>query len=251
MLHRRTLTRQVFDAVVDDIVQRRLQPGETLPSTSEMTELYGISRPVAREALSALQVCGFVDVRNGKTPIVGGFDGRLLQMFMARASHMERTPMSRLMEVRSPLEIQAARLVAEHGEQAPVDQIVRANSEMRAALQDAHRYAILDANFHSQIATATGNEVLMLMSSAIRAELQLIMVTVRHFRDKHSLVGHEQKQHDEITQAICDRDPIAAAGAMERHLRESIALVRQIEGVPESPRSTPGDLSFAWDSPPL
>lgn len=237
MLIRDTLTRQAFDAVVNDIVERRLSPGDQLPSTLELTEMFGISRPVVREALSALHVCGFVDVRNGKAPVVGDFDGRLLQMFMARAAHVERTPMSRLMEVRIPLEIQAAHLAASRVNDVTMNQIDAANSQMVLALNDAERYSRLDADFHGEIAIATENQILILMSSTIRAELRATMAAVRLYRDTHALVGQEQKQHDEIAQAIRDRDPAAAAAAMERHLLDSFELVKKIESSSHSDAS--------------
>jgi Transcriptional regulators len=229
MLTRETLTRQAFDALVKDIVDKGLQPGDALPSTSELTEQFGISRPVVREALSALQACGFVDIRNGRNPVVGEFDGRLIQMFMARAAQLQHRPMSGLMEVRIPLEIQAARLAAERATADAVHRIDASNARMLAALQDAKRYPSLDTDFHAEIATATDNKILIWMIASIRAELMAIMVAVRTYREKNALVGQEQAQHNEIAQAIHSGDPIAAAEAMERHLVASLDLVRRVE----------------------
>ncbi|TAM68492.1 MAG: FadR family transcriptional regulator [Microbacteriaceae bacterium] len=236
MLTRETLTRQAFDALIKEIVDNRLQPGDSLPSTAELTEKFGISRPVVREALSALQACGFVDVRNGRNPIVGEFDGRLIQMFMARAARLQHGPMSGLMEVRIPLEIQAARLAAERATEADIREIDASNARMAAAILDTTHYPELDTNFHAEIATATGNKILIWMIASIRAELMAIMVAVRTYREINDLVGQEQKQHDDITLAIRDRDPTSAAAAMERHLLTSLDLVRKVEGVTLSDR---------------
>lgn len=228
MLTRDTLTRQAFDALAEKIIND-LAPGDALPSTTELAEHFGISRPVVREALSALQACGFIDIRNGRSPVVATLDGRLIQMFMARAARFQDRPMSGLMEVRMPLEIEAARLAAERADQRGIRKIDDLNTQMTAALHDTHRYPELDTAFHVEIATATNNRVLLWMSSAIRTELMTIMVAVRDFRETNDLVGREQAQHDEIARAIRDHDPTAAAAAMERHLQTSMRLVQTVE----------------------
>lgn len=231
VLTRDTLTRQAFDALVKLIVDKGLKPGDTLPSTSELTEQFGISRPVVREALSALQACGFVDIRSGRSPVVGELDGRLIQMFMARAAQMQPRPMSALMEVRIPLEIQAAKLAAERSDDAALQRIDASNVRMAKALDDTEHYPEFDAAFHTDIATATDNHILIWMISSIRAELMTVMVAVRAYRETIGSVGQEQIQHEQIAQAIRDRDPVAAGEAMQLHLKTSLGLVRQVEGI--------------------
>jgi DNA-binding FadR family transcriptional regulator len=229
VLTRDTLTRQAFNSLVDHIVSGGLQPGDDLPSTSALIEEFGISRPVVREALSALQACGFVDIRNGRTPVVAAVDGRLIQMFVARASQLQKRPMSGLMEVRLPLEIQAARLAAARADDDTIRAIVDANVEMAGAIRDSERYPRLDTAFHSSIAGAAGNPILDWMIHSIRSELMRVMTSVRAYREAHGLVGEEQRQHDQIADAIRRRDPDAAAVAMEEHIASSMELVRNVE----------------------
>ena len=229
LLKSETLTRQAFDAVVKYIVDRGLTAGDQIPSTAALMEEFGISRSVVREALTALQVCGFVDVRNGRNPVVGELDERLLLMFMTRAASMQRHPMSALMEVRIPLEIQAARLAAERSDARAIEQIDATNTRMAAAQDDTDLYPRLDTLFHTDIAKATNNHILKFMISSIRAELMTVMVAVREFREQNGLVGQEQIQHDAIAQAIREHDSDGAALAMQEHLTSSLRLVHQVE----------------------
>ncbi|MEO9096031.1 MAG: FCD domain-containing protein [Microbacteriaceae bacterium] len=229
MLTRETLTRQAFDAVVTSIVDRGLKPGDALPSTSELTEQFGISRPVVREALSALQACGFVDIRNGRNPVVGKLDGRLIEMFMVRALQAQQHPMTRLMEVRAPLEIQAARLAAERADEESIGRIDASNARMAQTLHNKHEYPTHDTAFHVEIAKATNNQALIWMIASIRTELMTVMFAVRAFREANGLVGQEQDQHGEIARAIHDRNPAAAAAAMDAHLKTSLDLIQQVQ----------------------
>lgn len=229
LLSKETLTRQAFDALVQYIVDRGLAPGDMLPSTAALMEEFGISRSVVREALAALQVCGFVDIRNGRTPVVGELDGRLLLMFMTRAARMQSRPMSALMEVRIPLEIQAARLAAERWDDEAVRRIRDANARMAKAQNDTDLYPRLDTAFHAEIAKASNNHILSFMVDSIRSELMNVMVAVREYRESNGLLGQEQEQHDKIADAIAHRSASRAAKAMEEHLATSLALVHDVE----------------------
>lgn len=229
MLTKQSLTRQAFDALVQKIVVDDLRPGDSLPSTAELIEEFGISRPVVREALSALQACGFVELRNGRAPVVTELDGQLIQMFIARASHLQADPMSKLMEVRLPLETQSARLAARRAGAAELQRIAQLNDRMRATLGDSSAYPTLDAEFHAEIAAAADNQVLQWMIHSIRSELMTVMHAVRAHRDRNQLVGHEQEQHEAILRAIRDGDEDGAARAMHDHLISSLALVREVE----------------------
>lgn len=229
LLTKETLTRQAFDALVTHIIENGLMPGDDIPSTAALMERFGTSRSVVREALSALQVCGFVDIRNGRNTVVGELDGRLLLMFMTRAARMQNRPMSALMEVRIPLEIQAARLAAERADDTAIRRIQTTNLRMARAQYDKDLYPKLDTEFHADIASATSNHILSLMIDSIRAELMTVMVAVRDYRETHDLLGQEQIQHEEIARAIRDRLPDKAADAMQRHLATSLGLVQQVE----------------------
>lgn len=244
-LARETLTRQAFDALVKHIVDKGLRPGEPLPSTSALTEEFGISRPIVREALSALQACGFVDLRSGRNPVVGELDGRLIEMFVSRAARTQEFPMSALMEVRAPLEVQAAGLAAERADPAFLERLQSMSTSMESSLRDASRYPALDVAFHADIARASNNSILVWMIESIRSQLMSVMVAVRHYREENGLIGQEQEEHDAIFAAIRAGSPQEARVAMERHLAMSMTLVRHVEQKSKLPvLSTP-----ATDSP--
>lgn len=229
MLTKQSLTRQAFDALVQKIVEDDLRPGESLPSTADLIEEFGISRPVVREALSALQACGFVELRNGRAPIVAELDGTLVQMFVARASHLESDPMTKLMEVRVPLETQAAGLAARRISEEERQRLAEVCEQMKSQLADSAGYPVLDVTFHAEIAAAADNQVLLWMIHSIRSELMAVMHAVRAHREKNGLVGQEQAQHEAIFQAIRAGDQEEAERAMRTHLTTSLALVRDVE----------------------
>lgn len=201
-------------AVAD--VQARLQEkiagGEypvttRLPSESELCKTFGVSRPVIREALMGLQALGLTAAQVG----IGTFvvsDRVRVPLLMGRYSP------SNIREVRRCIEIPAARLAAERR----TDRDIGEMAAILARMEDAHdptRRNQLDASFHIAIARASGNPLVVKLVEDLRSVLE-----------EHSLAAarapyrrrEASTEHRALYDAILDRDPDAAAAAMEGHL---------------------------------
>jgi len=228
-LTRTKLSLQIFDAMMTHIVDNDLQPGSSLPSTAALCEQFATSRPVVREALSALEAVGIVEVHNGRNAVVKELDGHLIKLFLSRVLHNNKRPLTDMMDVRVPLEIQAARLAAERASGEDCRTLDELITKMDAALPDTVGYPVLDIAFHMAIARATGNGALEWFSEALRVELTTAMVEVRRFREVNDLVGDEQHQHRQIVAAIRAGDAEAAERAMREHMQSSAQYVRMIE----------------------
>src|ERR1700674_2942269 len=66
----RRLYLQIADQVRALIAAGEFQPGSRLPAERELARRFGVSRPTLREALIALEVEGYVDVRPGSGIVV-------------------------------------------------------------------------------------------------------------------------------------------------------------------------------------
>ena len=228
-LTRTKLSLQIFDAMMAHIVDNDLQPGSALPSTAALCEQFATSRPVVREALSALEAVGIVEVRNGRNAVVKELDGHLIKLFLSRVLHNNQRPLTDMMDVRIPLEIQAARLAAGRAGSDDFRILDELLARMDAALPDTVGYPVLDIAFHMAIARATGNGALEWFSEALRNELTTAMVGVRRFREVNDLVGDEQIQHRKIVAAIRAGDADAAEEAMREHMKSAGQYVLMIE----------------------
>lgn len=228
-LPRTKLSQQMFDAIIDHIVAEDLQPGDSLPSTAALCDQFAASRPVVREAISALEAVGLVEVHNGRNAVVKELDGHLIELFLSRVLRTDARPLSAMMEVRVPLEIQAARLAAARASAADSDELDELLKQMDNALKDSEGYPVLDIAFHMAIARSTGNGALQWFSESLRHELTEAMVQVRRYREINDLVGDEQLDHRRIADAIRAGDADAAAQAMEAHMNSSNEYVRMIE----------------------
>ncbi|MGX1771914.1 FadR/GntR family transcriptional regulator [Nocardia brasiliensis] len=67
---KRSVSGDVFEQIVADVLSGELVPGATLPSERQLAEALGVSRPAVREALQRLAAAGLVSVRQGDATTV-------------------------------------------------------------------------------------------------------------------------------------------------------------------------------------
>ncbi|MBL1120458.1 winged helix-turn-helix transcriptional regulator [Streptomyces sp. 110] len=69
-------SRRLYETVVDSILElvevRRLRPGDALPADRELSEVFGVSRNVLRQAFGVLEERGLLRIVRGS----GGPEGR-------------------------------------------------------------------------------------------------------------------------------------------------------------------------------
>src|SRR5699024_12701402 len=70
--------RQVMEAIKDFILERGLNPGDLLPTESELMKQLGASRNALREAIKALQPPGFAVDRQGTGTSAGAIQTRAM-----------------------------------------------------------------------------------------------------------------------------------------------------------------------------
>ena len=211
------LYRQIAEQLRGLITRGEFKAGERLPAERDLARQLGVSRPSVREALIALEVEGWVEVRTGS--------GVYVQERARRASLPSASAEW------GPLELIRARRVVE-GETAALAASLARRKDLQAmrhaidAMQDAAGRDIMpiegDRAFHVAIVNACGNTVLV--------------ETVQAFWDSRNgpiftrLGGHFENQrswraaiaeHESIVDAIAAHDASAARAAMHEHMDKS------------------------------
>jgi GntR family transcriptional repressor for pyruvate dehydrogenase complex len=208
------LYQRIAQLLFDELATGKYAVGERLPAERDLADEHGVSRPVVREAMIALEVQGLVEVRVGAGAFVKRIPGADDRPSFSVTGF-------ELTEARLLLESEAAALAAtqiSESELDELDQLVERiafeNSQMR--FNDA-----ADRAFHLLIARATRN--------------RLIERTIEHFWELRSsspecalLHRHARTadlrpavdEHRAIAHAIRARDPLAAKEAMATHLRQ-------------------------------
>jgi GntR family transcriptional regulator, sialic acid-inducible nan operon repressor len=227
---RRKLYQDVMDRLLDMIEQRRLRPGDPLPSERELMDLYGVGRPAIREAIHNLSRVGIITVTHGgRTRIAEPSVRQAVEQMSLIARHvLTNSPASleHLKDARLVYEKEMARLAAIRHTSAAIGELRARIAAQAAALDSAEAFMRCDGEFHREIARISGNPIFVAVSEALFGWLS-------HFH--LSLVrapGLEQltlSEHTRIADAIEAGDPDDAALAMQEHLTRANNLYRQLD----------------------
>ncbi len=224
-LSRETLAEQIAQRLVQFIESQDLQPGELLPSETKLSEDFGVSRPVVREALKALAAQGVIEIVSGKGAIVRPVDDKLLRLFFRRAIQFDHATLIQLMEVRASIEVQSAMLAAQRRTPEELGRILDTVKAMRKHLDNLDAYADLDVEFHLLIASATHNPVLYHLISSIRDSLKDAIMAGLRRRDTKEQLERVQVLHEMIATAIERGDKHEAGQAMTQHVGEAVQWI--------------------------
>ena len=194
-----TLSDQVFDALVRDILAGVLQPGARLDEPT-ICKRFGVSRTPIREALRRLGGAGLVEIAPRKGVTVARIDVQQLNGMFEALAEFEGL-CARLSAVRMTT-LEKKRL-----------QVVNANRVKRIADGDKN-FAAMNNEFHEVIYQGAHNPSIALVARNFRQRLTPFRVL--QFvpgRTEYSL--HE---HDEIVRAIVDSEAEQAYVAMHDHI---------------------------------
>lgn len=217
-ISRQTVSDQVFEQLKQNLMNGVWKPGDKIPSENELCALFGVSRITARQALGKLAVLGLIETRLGEGSFARDVSGgTLLQEILPLiySSQVSQAQMqSEIMEFRKVYEISSAALAAQRISAAAVADLRGALENMRSGVGDLERYAQADLEFHSLLAEATGNSMIIQINSIISDVLRLSISTFTSISGTENGLYYHQKLVD-----ACERhDGEAAAQAMRKHL---------------------------------
>lgn len=163
-----SVPRMTARRMMREAVARRLVPGDRLASEPTLMSYFDVSRGSLREALRVLSYLGAIDVRSGPG---GGAriarpGPRVVGSALAIALQFRGTTMRGLLEARATLEPVAARIAAQRRDAADLAALHACHDRLTDASTPAQRQReCLD--FHRLLASATGNDALELILTAL------------------------------------------------------------------------------------
>src|ERR671913_525654 len=153
----RRLYRQIADQIAALIESGEYGPGARLPPERDLAKQLGVSRPSVREALIALEVEGYVEVRIGSGVYVLGPRPASREELPADSGPFE------LIKARWLIEAECAAMAARTATKAQVRAIGEALEAMEVARQKPGMPLAEDRLFHLRIAEASNNSALALV----------------------------------------------------------------------------------------
>ncbi|QQR41069.1 FadR family transcriptional regulator [Devosia rhizoryzae] len=217
------LAQLVINALRKRITEGEFGPGEKLPTESQLTTHFGVSRTVVREAIAALAADGMVQARQGAGVFVMAQASSAFSAIAGERSNKISVALN-VLEVRMGIEIESAGLAAQRHSTSQVAAVHETWNEFDRLLRQGTPTGKTDFSFHRAIAAATNNpfylEVLdALGSRTIPCDVASPWGTESVLTYEYQVGLHEE--HRRILDAISARDADGAREAMRDHLSRS------------------------------
>jgi len=216
-------TKKIYEQIVEQIgilvADGKLKPGDRLPSERELVERFQVSRASIREAISALELMGLIEVRAGEGTYIRQVNIDAVIAPLAWMLFIEKDTDLELYEVRKILEVEAAGMAAERGDEDEIRDLYEALEVMRMDLDIDRLGEEADHHFHFAIARATHNKILIRLMNTISDTMRKTLKSSRSklYEDK-STPERLYQEHFSIYEAIKEHNMKKAEQLMLGHL---------------------------------
>ena len=216
---RRSVTDDVFDQLVADVLGGELAPGDALPSERRLAEVLGVSRPVVREALQRLGAAGLVEARQGDATLVRDYRSHggvgLLPQLLAPRGELDLRVARSVLEARLAIGPAVAALAAERAGARLRGDLRRVSDERREAADPVARQRHALA-YWDVIVGGADSIAFLLLFNGLRQAYEPMMAALSALMDVE-VARHDA--YDVLTDALTAGDPEAARAAAEALLR--------------------------------
>lgn len=211
------LSHEAADHIKALIRSDKLKAGDKLPNEMQLAQSFGVSRPTVREAVKTLVSQNIIEIVRGKGTFVAQNPGISSDPLGLDFVADRDLPLS-LIEVRRIVEPEVARLAARRAKAADVQKLEKLVAEMKEIVTHDATWVRVEQEFHSGIAKATQNPVIMRLVPVI---VEAIVKTLRYA--PRTSEDHRQafREHSTILVAIREKSPEKAFLAMRQHLEAS------------------------------
>lgn len=215
------LYERLVDKILGLISSGAWKPGFRLPPERELSEAFGVSRTVVREAVKALEARGILESTTGSGVSVRRADFNIvsqsLETYMQLANRDDFE--IRLNEVRLVLEVEMVALAASRITAEQRTELRRICKQMREGKNTAKQMAELDFRLHVTLAESTQNDLFKVLLAPLISQLREQIILT--WEDFPRPVEEVFDQHEAIVAAVENGDADAASQAMTKHLMYS------------------------------
>ena len=213
------LAEKVADQIRQELARAASKPGDRLPTEREMSDMYGVSRAIVREAMGRLKQDGIVVTRQGSGAFVADSDTPTLRLHVVPS---DADDLRSVVELLSAVRSAASAHAATRRTPAQLVAITRWYKAIGRAIRDGQPGEEEDIAFHRAIIDAAGNPLFLQILEFLDARMRHFVRTARSNSRHRGLTEQVQDEHRVMLEAIAASDPVAARLAAEQHLANAL-----------------------------
>ncbi|MDB5911506.1 MAG: Transcriptional regulator, GntR family [Ramlibacter sp.] len=209
---------RVLSFLRNQLVSGRLKTGDRLLPERDLASALGVSRPVIREALTALSTLGAVEIRRGYGTVVREPNFTALADYFSLVLAQQAGAVDDVMQARIAIERQAIRLACTRALAPDLERLSQALRAIQETIDDPVQGGEADFHFHSMIVQAAHSPALSSVYAAVAKLLQ-----ESHLKRRKVIASVPQvdayliDHHEAIMSAIRRRDPAQADALLAEH----------------------------------
>ena len=212
----------VISKIKEMISNGILKPGDRLPAERKMALDFGVGRAQVREALHKLEFYGIIKTLPQSGSVINGLDINTLDGLIGDVLNLQDYDFYSLVESRFILEVNTIRLCAERWNNEDIKNLEKAHENLVQNFDTPDRVSH-DFAFHRAIAEASHNPV-------FKAMLMIIIPDILSVYQKDRICAPNPlviSEHEEMLNAIKDRDADRAAAIMAKHLQGVVDFAKE------------------------
>jgi GntR family transcriptional repressor for pyruvate dehydrogenase complex len=160
-----TLSQKIERKVEEAIRQKKLLPGNKMPSEKELCAQFAVSRTALREALRRLSARGLIDIRKGSGIYVTELkiEDAINSLHLFYDLRFNSDLILQIIEVRRLFEPEVARLAAKNITDEDIKRLEKLQKDLEKCDSDNTQLEVdLINRFHMNLAKATGNPIVII-----------------------------------------------------------------------------------------
>jgi len=221
-----SLSWKVEKAIKEAIISGKYQSGEQLPGEIELSNQFGVSRPVVREAIKSLKSRCFLEIRRGKGG--GSYISDLNQLFFkenfADLIRLNRIKVDHLVQARLFLEPEVVKLSVVNATDQDLHTIKNNLLEFDETTDTDIRVR-LSSEFHKLIGRSCGNPLYSILMDSI---MDFYEAYIRVIKPATEILNNVE-DHPRIFDAMAKRDAENAIRLVKRHITTTIDRMIKME----------------------
>jgi GntR family transcriptional repressor for pyruvate dehydrogenase complex len=212
------------------IRDKRLLPGDRLPSERELGAFLSAGRVTVREALRVLQADGLIVARVGAGG--GSYVTRpspdRLGAGLARLIEGATRSAQDVTEARLAVELQLIPVVVTQATEDDIGDLRRLADAQIARLSQGRYIASSSAQFHIRVGACAHNPAIDMLMNTFYGPL---VMSLRAAKNAAPLMGeHGAREHREFADAVAARDVERATRVMRLHITRTVARLAAADG---------------------
>ncbi|SMO85488.1 DNA-binding transcriptional regulator, FadR family [Saccharicrinis carchari] len=210
-----SLVDKVEEALIDLLISKKLNPGDTIPKEMELTQMLGVSRTVIRESLGRLKSLGLIESIKHKGTIIRSPNllHQLKKSFIPNI--LDQATLKDVFEIRLVLEIGMGDLIFQRLKKEDIEELEEIVKAEPNTPEDIHFEIEHEIKFHGKLYEMSGNQTLMDFQS-------LLLPSFRYVYDSELINSPSSDKkwvsHSDLVDILKTGTPNKFRNAMRKHL---------------------------------